>query len=124
MKTGTAATFSSHLFRISSSEKLSPSASVIMTTTTLATCFEGLIPHELFSWLDTNSKGKHYSKGKLTPSGFRFAAPAVDIASHTRFKAASLFTMFTVKKLQYIKIVLLCTKISSVEMYKKCSEVL
>ena len=39
----------SHLFRISSSEKLSPSASVIMTTTTLATCFEGLMPHEIFS---------------------------------------------------------------------------
>jgi hypothetical protein len=35
----------SHLFRISSSEKLSLSASVIMTTTTLAACFEGLIPH-------------------------------------------------------------------------------
>ena len=60
---------------------------------------------------------------QLTPSGFRFAAPGVDIASHTRFKAASLFTMFTVKQLQY-KIVLLCTKVSSAEMYKKCSEVL
>ena len=68
------------------------------------------------------SKGKH-KLSELTPSGFRFAAPAVDIASHTRFKAASLFTMFTVKQLQY-KIVLLCTKISSVEMYKKCGEVL
>jgi hypothetical protein len=32
----------------------------------------------------------------------------------------TLFTMFTVKMLQY-KIVLLCTKISSVEMYKKWS---
>ena len=33
----------SHLFGISSSEKLSPSASVIMTTTTLATCmFRGI----------------------------------------------------------------------------------
>jgi hypothetical protein len=95
---------------------------VIMTTTTLATCFEGLIPHELFSWLDTNSKGKH-KLFELTTSGFRFVAPAVDIASHTRFKAASLFTMFTVKKLQY-KIMLLCTKISSVEIYKKCSEIL
>ena len=89
----------SHLFRISSSEKLSPSASVIMTTTTLATCFEGLIPHEIFSWLDTNSKVKH-KLFELTPSGFLFAALAVDIASHTRFKAASLFTMFTVKQLQ------------------------
>jgi hypothetical protein len=69
-----------------------------------------------------------YSQGayklfELTPSGFRFAAPAVDIAIHTRFKAACLFTMFTVKKLQD-KTVLLCTKISTVEMYKKCSEVL
>jgi hypothetical protein len=52
-----------------------------MTTTTLATCFEGLIPHELFSWLDTKSKDQHKLL-ELTPSGFRFAAPAVDIVSH------------------------------------------
>ena len=49
MKIGTAATFSITLVSNLSSEKLSSSASVIMATTTLATCFEGVIPHELFS---------------------------------------------------------------------------
>ena len=69
-KTGTAATFSITLVSNSSSEKFSRCASVIKATTTLATCFEGVIPHELVFMIRhklSNSKGKH-RLFELTPS--------------------------------------------------------
>ena len=122
-KIGTAATFSITLVSNSSSEKLSSSASVIMATTTVVTCLEGVIPHEVFSWfyiesLDTNSKGKHNRTHTFAISVRR--SSCWPIKSH-KPKAASLFTIF--KKLQY-NFVLLSARISSVQMYKKCSELL
>jgi hypothetical protein len=83
-----------------SSEKLSSSSSVIVATTTLATCFKGVIQHKLYSWfiesLDTNSKGKH---NRTHTFGFAISVRSSScwsIKSH-KPKAASSFTISKLK---------------------------
>ena len=81
-KTGTVAT-SITLDSNSWSEKLSSSTSVIIATTQSRSgnMFRGSdTAWTIFMITDTNSKGKH-KLFELTPSGFRFADPAVELSS-------------------------------------------
>jgi hypothetical protein len=90
--------------------KLSSSTSVIIATTqSLATYFKGVIPHELFSWLD--SKGKHKFGIPVHRSSCR--------SIKSRFKAAPLFTIFRLKSYTVLQLQLqLCYCAHKFTVYK------